>query len=183
MVPADVIVKNMDFKEADELAARLRRALPPGMVQPKPGEPPPPPTPPSPQVQIQQAKTAAAQANIQLQGMKIEAEKMKLETEKLKAQLELQKMQMELQAAQSESGTGNAHAEMLANSEKRVKYALDRDRLELEKQRLAHQMQKDEMEYNLKKHSKYAEYKEAKQQAAQEGLMNLYEAISSSQTT
>ena len=179
----DLIVKNMDFKEADELSARIRRTLPPGLVQPKPGEPPPPPTPPSPQVQIQQAKTAAAQANIQLQGMKIEAEKMKLETEKLKAQLELQKMQMELQAAQSESGTGNAHAEMLANSEKRVKYALDRDRLELEKQRLAHQMQKDEMDYNLKKHSKYAEYKEAKQQAAQEGLMNLYEAISSSQTT
>lgn len=77
-VVMDLVVENMDFKDADKVAARLRRLLPPDLVPPKEGEPPPPPKPPPPQVLISQGK-------IQVEMAKIEVQKARLEVEKIKA--------------------------------------------------------------------------------------------------
>ena len=72
----DLVVKNLDFKDADELSERLRMVLPPGMIKLKEGEEPPKPPPPTPAVQVQMAK--------------LEIEKMKLEVQKIKVLKELQ---------------------------------------------------------------------------------------------
>ena len=65
----DLIVKNMDILDSEELANRLRKTLPPGMVQPKEGEPPMPPMPPNPmmvaKVEETQAKTMKHKADAQ----------------------------------------------------------------------------------------------------------------------
>ena len=52
----DLLIKNMDFLGADEIARRLEKTLPPGMKRPTPGEPQSPPMPIPPQVQLQMAK-------------------------------------------------------------------------------------------------------------------------------
>jgi hypothetical protein len=64
-IAADLIVKNSDFKDADVLADRLRKLLPPGMVKPQPGEEPspPPPVPPQMQLVLQKAKTESIKQN------------------------------------------------------------------------------------------------------------------------
>jgi hypothetical protein len=55
----DLLVKNMDFLGAEEIARRLEKTLPPGMKKVAPGEEPPAPMPIPPQVQLlmQKAKT------------------------------------------------------------------------------------------------------------------------------
>ena len=72
---ADLIVKNMDIKDADILAERLRKTLPPGMVKQIPGEEPPMTPPPSPQMQLVMQKT--------------QTEKIKQQKEMVKARVEL----------------------------------------------------------------------------------------------
>ncbi len=76
---ADILVKNMDFKDAEELSARLRKALPPGLIEPKEGDPPPTPPPPNPAQLL-------AQAKVQTEQLKVEYEKMKLLIKQAEAQ-------------------------------------------------------------------------------------------------
>lgn len=67
-IAADILARNMDWPGADELTERLRKVLPPGMLQPREGEEPPPPPEPTPAEQAEllmaQAKMAEAQARI-----------------------------------------------------------------------------------------------------------------------
>ena len=51
----DLIAKNMDWPGADEIAKRLRRALPPGLADPVEGEEPRPQMPPDPMVVMEMA--------------------------------------------------------------------------------------------------------------------------------
>ena len=73
---ADLVFKNMDFAEADELAARFRKTLPKGLVRPQEGDEEAPPMPPPPMVLLQMQK--------------VEVEKAKLEVAKIKVLKELQ---------------------------------------------------------------------------------------------
>lgn len=72
----DILVRNLDIKDADELADRIKRTIPPDIAPPKEGEPPRPPQPPPPQVQVALAK--------------IETEKMKTKVAEMKALNEFQ---------------------------------------------------------------------------------------------
>lgn len=74
----DLVVQNMDFKDADVLADRLRKLLPPGLVQPRPGEPPTPQMPPPPQVQVQMAKLKNEEMRLQIEKTKLDVAKLKL---------------------------------------------------------------------------------------------------------
>ena len=80
---ADLIVKNMDFKDADVLAERLKKTLPQGMVKQNPGEPPPQPLPPPPQMQLMMQK-------VKLEEEKVKVAQMKTKVEGIKAMKELQ---------------------------------------------------------------------------------------------
>lgn len=80
---SDLIVKNMDFKDSEELYERFRKTLPEGLVKPRPGDPPPQPKAPPPEVQVQMAK-------VQLEQEKIKIARVKLENEKLRILNEIQ---------------------------------------------------------------------------------------------
>ena len=81
-VAADILVENMDFLGSERLARRLRKSLPPQLVEPKPGEPPQAPMPPPLPVQVQFGK-------LQVEKMKVEVQKARMEIEKVKALKEL----------------------------------------------------------------------------------------------
>lgn len=57
----DILVGNMDFMGSDDLAARLKKTVPPGMIELKAGEEPPKPLPPPPQVVLLQSKVQSEQ--------------------------------------------------------------------------------------------------------------------------
>lgn len=135
-IAADLIVENMDFKGADELAARLRKPLvAQGVAKPRSGEQPSPPPPPNPQVQLAQAKVQGEQAKQQLAQLKIQQENIKLEHEKAKMQLEIQKLQIEMQAKSAPKQENPADRE-----ERMLRLKLEADRLELERAKFEHQM-------------------------------------------
>jgi len=74
----DILVKNMDFMGADELAERLKKVLPPGLIDLKAGEQPPKPLPPAPQMLLMQAKIQNEQARQQVAKIKAQVELVKL---------------------------------------------------------------------------------------------------------
>lgn len=88
----DLIVENLDFKDADKLAARFRRALPPAIAPMREGEPPRPPQPPPPQVIIAQGKMQVAMAQIEVQKARLEVEKIKAIKEAADAKGEVKRM-------------------------------------------------------------------------------------------
>lgn len=63
----DVLAKNFDWPEADEIARRLKTTLPPGIVPPDPQNPPPPPPPPDPmhEAEVRKAQADADRAELQ----------------------------------------------------------------------------------------------------------------------
>lgn len=92
----DLVVENMDFKDADKLAARLRKMLPPGLVAPRDDEAPAPPMPPAPQVQIAQGKIKVELAKIDVQKARLEVEKIKALKEAADAKGEVRKLIMQI---------------------------------------------------------------------------------------
>lgn len=86
----DLIVKNIDFLDAEEAAERLEKTLPPGMIKPKEGKPPEPPMPPPPQAVVAMKKVEVEQAKIRIQLEKLKVEQARLQTEKMKALKALQ---------------------------------------------------------------------------------------------
>lgn len=177
---SDLIVQNMDFKDADELAGRLRKTLPPGMAKPRPGEPPPPQPPPNPQLLLAQEKMKLEQGKQQLQLMKIEQEKIKLEHEKIKMQLEIIKLQQEqadagkmvapdpIKQIEMQEKEVRLRAELM---EKERRLRLEEERLNLEKERFNHQREQEgrkhdseimRHEHDLIHKSRMADIEEAK---------------------
>jgi hypothetical protein len=82
----DLFAEAMDWPDAEKIAKRLRKTLPPGMAEPEPGDPPPAPPQPNPEMMAAQAQMALAQA-----------EQMKAEAAAMKAQTDAQTRQAELQ--------------------------------------------------------------------------------------
>lgn len=95
-IAADLLVQNMDFRDADELATRLRKMLPPGMLRQRPGEPPSPPLPPPPQAVAQQKKVELEMKKIELMNAKIELEKIKVLNELGQSQSEMRKLVLDI---------------------------------------------------------------------------------------
>jgi len=126
----------LDFKDADVLAKRLRKTLPPGLVPPSPGEPPAPEQPPSPEMIAAQSKMASEKSRAELAQMKVEQEKIKLENEKIKLQIEQAKAQAELAILQMPKQEDNSY--MFDQQERQANLILERERLDLEKARFAH---------------------------------------------
>jgi hypothetical protein len=82
-IGGDLMVKAMDFLYADELSERLKKTLPPGLVQPQEGEAPPTPLPPPPAIQVKLAE-------LELKKVKIQVEMEKVKIQKIKALKEVQ---------------------------------------------------------------------------------------------
>jgi len=73
-IAADILVENMDFPGADRLAARLRKGLPPALVEQRPGDPPQQPQPPPIQERVAMKKLELEdkKINVQLERQKVE---------------------------------------------------------------------------------------------------------------
>ena len=95
---SDLIVKNMDWPGADEIAKRLRQTVPPNILHDPedPNSPPPPDPTQSPQFQIEADKAMAEIENKRMATAKIRAEIAKLEAE---AMLAPQQFQLEFMKA------------------------------------------------------------------------------------
>ncbi len=81
-VGGDLVVRSMDFQHADELADRIEKTLPRGMVPPREGKPPIQPIPPPPQAMLvmQKAKTESLKQQRETLRMKVELVKLMKET-------------------------------------------------------------------------------------------------------
>lgn len=129
----DLIVRNMDFKDADELEERLRKPLlASGVIQPKPGEAMPPPPRPSPRAQ---ADMMEAQARQKIAEIRLQAEQYKVKEAELKYMGEVERLKAEARS--------QGNNELLTLLEKDRRYRLDADRLSMEKDRLRHQKELD----------------------------------------
>jgi len=141
-VALDLIVRNMDFKDADELEARLRKPLlSSGMVKPKPGETIPQ-APPDPKIIEAQAQMAKIQSQTQVAQVQLEQEKIKLEQSKVR-------LAMEIAWLQSETGKKDIST-VLGAVESERKHGLEAERIKMERERLDHQKEKDGQDTALK---------------------------------
>jgi Phage P22-like portal protein len=77
-VAGDIIVSKMDIEGADEIAERIKKTMPPGLIDPKPGDKPIQPLPPSPQMQVLMAKGKTEEARQQVAVLKAKVELVKL---------------------------------------------------------------------------------------------------------
>jgi hypothetical protein len=106
MVAGDIIAKNLDIDQADELAERLHTLLPPQiqqLEQQASGQPPPPPAPPSPEQQAaSQEQQAQQQAMQQAQQAHEQAMQMEAQAGQYKVQQEAARAAQAQQAAQTE---------------------------------------------------------------------------------
>lgn len=95
-VTADLVAKSQDWPDADRIAERLRKALPPGMAEPDED-----PSPEEQQAMMQAQQAAMQQQQVQQAAMQIdmrkaEAEATEAEADAAKAQAEAQLKQLEL---------------------------------------------------------------------------------------
>ena len=79
-IAGDLLVKNMDWPGADELAKRLKKVVPPEIREPEEGEPAPAEQPPmpDPKMMLDMKKLELEDRKLELEAQKIETEKMKL---------------------------------------------------------------------------------------------------------
>lgn len=109
-VVLDLIAKNMDWPGSQEIAARLKKALPPGVLTPEEmeeeGIQPPQPTPEQ-QAAMAKAEADTAQAQADMAGAKADTAKAEADTMKAQADMaEAQARMAEIQQAASIAGPG-----------------------------------------------------------------------------
>ena len=164
---ADLIVRNLDFKDADEMADRLRKMLPPHLVKPREGEEPPKPQPPPPQVQIAQAKLQGEQMKGEMAKIKLQMEQVKLQREMADAQkppeqtgptpaeVQIKQMQMTMEKMRmdaEQTRLENQKQETLFKAQlehERVKFEMQKQELAIQFQREMHELRMEEIAANV----------------------------------
>ena len=90
-IGGDIILGNLDIKDADKLAKRIEKTLPAQLREQKEGEPPPVPLPPPPQVQLLIEKTKTEKIKQEKEQLKTKVELIKLYKESQETEVELRK--------------------------------------------------------------------------------------------
>ena len=142
----DVLIKNMDFKDSELISKRIRKTLPPHLLEQVEGEAPPQAPPPPPAVQIQMMKLQIEQQKLQLQVLKGKQEEMKLQHEQLKIQLELAKHGTKQGEQGQDKPTPMDHATII---EKMEKIKIEQKKLALEEKKLEHQIMMDHGKHGI----------------------------------
>jgi hypothetical protein len=86
----DLMVSSVDMVNSDEIAERLRKMLPPGLVEPAEGEEPPAEPAPTPEQQIEAGK-------LQVDGEKVKVDAAKVEVDRMKVEVEAARLEQEIQ--------------------------------------------------------------------------------------
>jgi hypothetical protein len=160
-VIADLIAKNIDIPEADEMAKRLRRMVPPEVLN-DPGDPNAPPPQPNPAAEAQAMAMQAELQKMELENQKIQAEiaraDAQLQTQIAKGQADIalgeQKLELERQKAEIE----------IAIEQQRLQ--IERERADIDRQKMAHQAQMAEVSARQKEDESVRDYELAKQDRA-----------------
>lgn len=152
---SDLIVENLDFKDADKLARRLRKTLPPNILEQREGEDLGQ-APPNPAMMAQQMKMQMEQAKLMVAQSKIEMEKLKLEREKMKLMGEIEMMRMKIAQAGTSDARDKELSRLMDAIERDRKYDLELGRLDLESQKFMHQMDADHRKIGIEE-AKYEE--------------------------
>lgn len=122
-VIADLIAKNIDIPEADEMAKRLRRMLPPEVLN-DPEDPNAPPPQPDP---AQQAQT---------QAMQMELQKLELENQKMQAEIARADAQLQTQIAKGQADIALGEQKLALERQKaEIEIMIAQQRLQLERER------------------------------------------------
>lgn len=102
---SDLIVKNLDFKDSDELSRRLRAPLvAQGIVEPRPDDvKPPQPQGPSPEQKLQESLVQVEASKVQVNEIKAENERVKIELEKLRMERDIAMSQVQMAKQMAES--------------------------------------------------------------------------------
>jgi len=136
-VATDLIVESMDFKDADELARRLRLPLvQQGLIPPRQGEAPPQEKGPSPEEQIQQALVKVEESKVQVNEIKAQNEAMKIEVEKLQLQRDMMEFDIKLKLAQVDDSRKETKAQR--------DYQIDEAKLRREMLKIMKEMQPEQ---------------------------------------
>jgi hypothetical protein len=145
-VIADLIAKNIDIPEADEMAKRLRRMVPPQVLN-DPDDPNAPPVPPDPA-----AQAAEQAAMLELRKMELEVEKGQGELDKVHAEIDRVNAQINAQINKDRNDAA-LEAQKLDLEERKgqmeiwiekQRLDIERMRADLEREKLAHQANMDE---------------------------------------
>lgn len=169
-VAADIIVENMDFKGADELAGRLRKPMvAQGLTKPRDGEEAPQQQETPPEVLLAQAKLEGEKIKVQsdqikLQQAQIELQKAQAEVQKApegdaKAQANVQIATLKIQLAQAEAQIDHermmnenaASAYRVQQEQERLKFAQAQQELALTQQRESHEAKMTAQILNIEK--------------------------------
>lgn len=136
----DLIAKNIDVPEADEMAKRLRRMVPPEILN-DPDDPNAPPPQPNPQ-----AEAAAMAAQMELQKMELENQKVQAEIARAEAQLQAQiaKGQADIALGEQKLELERRKAELDMAIEAQ-KLEIERERADIERQKMHHDAQMAEV--------------------------------------
>lgn len=136
----DLIAKNIDVPEADEMAKRLRRMVPPQVLN-DPDDPNAPPAPPDPAAEAQ-----AMAAQMELQKMELENQKVQAEIARAEAQLQAQiaKGQADIALGEQKLELERRKAELDMAIEAQ-KLQIERERADIERQKMHHDAQMAEV--------------------------------------
>ncbi len=139
-VIADLIAKNIDIPESDEMAKRLRRMVPPEVLN-DPDDPNAPQQPPNPQAQAQ-----AMAAQMELQKMELENTKIQGEIAKVNAELEatIAKGQADVELQRQKLVLDKYKADLDAAIDQQ-KLEVERERANIERQKMHHQAEMAEV--------------------------------------
>jgi hypothetical protein len=73
-IAGDLLFKNLDWPGASEVATRLKKTMPPNLVEPEEGEQPPPPPQPTIQDQIEMGKLELEQEKLKVELFKVQTQ-------------------------------------------------------------------------------------------------------------
>jgi hypothetical protein len=164
----DLIAKNIDVPESDEMSKRLRRMVPPEVLN-DPDDPDAPPPPPNPAAQAQ-----AMAAQMELQKMELDVQKGQGELAKIQAEIERVNVQMQAQIAKDQADMALAEQKLdLERRQGELQIWLETQKLEIERMRadndrakLAHQAQMDERNADQAERQSDRDYELAKKDRA-----------------
>lgn len=170
----DLIAKNLDIPESDEMAKRLHRMVPQQLLT-DPNDPNAPPPQPDP---AQQAAAAAAQ--MELQKMELEVQKGQGELAKIQAEIERADAQLQAQVQKGQADMALAQQKLQLEREKAdLELAIKEQELELERQKLA--IQRDTAMHNAQMAEHSAALEVDKHRASEESDLRKHDLARQSQ--
>jgi hypothetical protein len=157
----DLIAKNIDVPEGDEMSKRLRRMVPPEILN-DPDDPNAPPPQPNPQ-----AEAAAMAAQMELQKMELENQKIQAEIARADAQLQTQiaKGQADIALGEQKLELERRKAELDMAIEAQ-KLEIERERAHIERQKMHHQAEMAEVTARQKQEQSDRDFVVAQQDRA-----------------